>query len=121
MRIDSLPDQQRVTNGLTESVIYLCSQVSTQLRIQHVAKFYRLHWDTVKCLDKHALKARLDSAGFSDVRVIGMDEFSLHKGKRYVTVVVDPLHNGALWVGPGRDRAAVRKQFFEQLGPEQCE
>ena len=116
MRIDWLADQQRVTNRLAESVIYLCSQLS----IQHVARFYRLHWHTVKRIDKRALKARLDPADFSDVRVIGMDEFALHKGHRYATVVVDPIRKRVLWVGPGRDRAAVRK-FFEQLGPEQCE
>jgi transposase len=44
MRIDWLSDQQRVTNRLAESVIYPCSRLS----IQHVAKFYRLHWHTVK-------------------------------------------------------------------------
>lgn len=114
--IDWLADQQRVTNRLAESVIYLCSQLS----IQHVAKFYRLHWHTVKRVDKRALKARLDPADFSDVRVIGMDEFALHKGHCYATVVVDPIRKRVIWVGPGRDSAAVRK-FFEQLGPEQCE
>ena len=43
-----------------------------------------------------------------------MDEFALHKGHRYATVIVEPLRRQVLWVGPGRSREAVRP-FFEGL------
>jgi len=43
-----------------------------------------------------------------------MDEFALHKGHRYATVVVEPLRRQVLWVGEGRSREAIRP-FFEAL------
>ncbi len=43
-----------------------------------------------------------------------MDEFALHKGHRYATVVVDPIGRQVLWIGSGRSRETARA-FFEQL------
>ncbi|XYI44611.1 Transposase IRSO15-like protein [Cupriavidus necator] len=43
-----------------------------------------------------------------------MDEFALHKGHRYATVVVDPIGRQVLWIGQGRSRETARA-FFEQL------
>ena len=43
-----------------------------------------------------------------------MDEFALHKGHRYATVVVGPMRRQVLWVGQGRLRETART-FFEQL------
>ena len=42
------------------------------------------------------------------------DEFALHKGHRYATVVVDPTSRQVLWIGQGRSRETART-FFEQL------
>lgn len=45
-----------------------------------------------------------------------MDEFALHKGHRYATVLVDPIGRQVLWIGPGRSRETAQA-FFEQLPP----
>jgi transposase len=45
-----------------------------------------------------------------------MDEFALHKGHRYATVVVDPIGRQVLWIGKGRSRETARA-FFEQFPP----
>lgn len=116
MRIDWLDEHQRVTRRLANSIVQLCSQLS----IRHVAAFYGLHWHTVKRLDKRALRAALEPVDWSSVRVIGVDEFALHKGHRYATVVVEPARTRVLWVGPGRARADIRP-FFQQLGADGCE
>lgn len=115
MRIGWLDAHQRVTRRLAESVAALCRH----LALEHVAGFYGLHWHTVKRLDKRALQARVGEIDLSSVRVIGVDEFALHRGHRYATVVVEPLRKRVLWVGPGRGRADLRP-FFAQLGPEGC-
>jgi transposase len=115
MQVDWLDEHQRVTQRLANSIISLCAL----LPIDHVARYYGVHWHTVKRLDKVALKARLDPVDLSTVTIIGMDEFALHKGHRYATVVVEPPTKRVLWVGRGRGRADVRP-FFELLG-EQCQ
>jgi transposase len=44
-----------------------------------------------------------------------MDEFALHRGHRYATVVADAQTRQVLWVGVGRSRVSVRP-FFRLLG-----
>jgi len=114
MQIDWLDEHQRVTKRLADSIISLCEV----LAIDHVARHYQLHWHTVKRIDKRALSRRLDPPDFSGVTVIGLDEFALHKGHRYATVVVELSTKRVLWVGRGRGRKDVRA-LFELLG-NQC-
>ncbi len=52
--------------------------------------------------------------------MIAMDEFALHHGQSYATVVVEPATRRVLWVGRGRGREDV-SPFFDLLGPEGCE
>jgi transposase len=104
---------QRVTRRLAESVARLCSV----LPIQHVADFYALNWKTVKTIDKRHLARTLGPVDLSGVRIIAMDEFAIHKGHRYATVIIEPATKRVLWVGRGRSREAVRP-FFERLGEE---
>lgn len=115
LQIDWLDERQRVTRRLANSIIQLCEHVA----IRHIAQFFGVHWHTVKRLDKRRLRERFAAPDWSDVRVIGVDEFALHKGHRYATVVVEPTRKRVLWVGSGRDRASFR-HFFEQLGPDGC-
>lgn len=106
---------QRMTRRFAESIVRLC-QV---LPIKHVAAWFRLSWDTVKQLDQRALKHRLGPVDLSNIRVIAVDEFALHRGHRYATVVVEPPTKRVLWVGRGRGREDLRA-FFALLGPAGC-
>ena len=101
----------RVTVRLADSVARLCKLMS----IRHVASFYGLAWTTVKLIDKRHLQRELGPINLSGVRVIAMDEFAIHKGHRYATVIVEPYRKQVLWLGLGRGRADVRP-FFELLG-----
>lgn len=116
MQIDWIDEQQRVTRRLGESILMLCSCMA----ISHIARFYGVHWHTVKRLDKRRLRSLVGTPDFSGVRVIGVDEFALHKGHRYATVVVEPERKRVLWVGKGRDRRSFRR-FFKLLGKQGCE
>ncbi|EFK95158.1 transposase, IS204/IS1001/IS1096/IS1165 family protein [sediment metagenome] len=101
---------QRVTDRLTQA----CSQLLRSSNVQAVAAFFDLGWHTVKTIDKASLRASLPEPDWSQIRYLAMDEFALHKGHRYATVVVDPIRRQVLWVGPGRSRETAR-HFFEQL------
>ena len=112
-RLDWLEPYARVTQRLAESVARMC-QV---LPLKHVAEYFCLGWDQVKAIDKAYLARTLGPVDLTGVDVIAMDEFAIHKGHRYATVVVEPHLRRVLWVGRGRGRADVRP-FFDQLGEE---
>jgi transposase len=101
----------RVTVRLAASVARLCKLMS----IRHTAQFYGLAWTTVKRIDKRHLERELGPVDLTGVRVIAMDEFAIHKGHRYATVIVEPYRKRVLWLGLGRGRKDVRP-FFELLG-----
>jgi len=103
---------QRVTNRFAEAV----EQLLQSATVQAVASFFDLGWHTVKSIDKRRLRARVTEPDWSTIRYLAMDEFALHKGHRYATVVVDPIGRQVLWVGKGRSRETARA-FFEQLPP----
>ena len=68
---------------------------------------------------KRRLQTSVGTIELGEVRRLVMDEFALHKGHRYATVIMDAERTRVLWVGHGNSRAAIRP-FFEQLG-ERCQ
>jgi transposase len=114
-RVDWLEPASRLTQRLRiwlESLLRL-------LPISHVSRLSGLHWHTLKTLDKRRLEAEVGTFNSSDVRRLVMDEFALHKGHRYATVIMDAERTRVLWVGHGNSREAIRP-FFELLG-EHCQ
>ncbi len=89
------------------------------LPISHISRLTGLHWHTIKALDKRRLEASVGTFEPGPVRRLVMDEFALHKGHRYATVIMDAERTRVLWVGEGNSRQAIRP-FFELLG-EQCQ
>lgn len=89
------------------------------LPIKHVSQLTGLHWHTIKAIDQQRLEHLHGQFAASDVRRLVIDEFALHKGHRYATVVLDAQRMRVLWVGEGNSRAAIRP-FFEALGAEGC-
>lgn len=85
------------------------------LPIRHVAQLLGLHWHTVKNIDKQRLTREVAPPDRSQLRRLIMDEFALHKGHRYATVVICADTQQVLWIGEGRSREAIRP-FFLWLG-----
>jgi len=94
-------------------------EVLTQiLPIRHVSQLVGLHWHTVKEIDKRRLEREVGTFNAVGVTHLVMDEFALHKGHRYATVIMDADRSRVLWVGEGNSREAIRP-FFELMG-KQC-
>lgn len=106
---------QRMTTRLADKIAGL-AQV---LPIKHVAAWFGVSWDTVKQIDQRALVARLGPVDLRHVRQIAIDEFALHRGHQYATVVVEVRTRRVLWVQRGRDGDALAG-FFALLGPAGC-
>lgn len=86
--------------------------------ISHIGRLTGLHWHTIKAIDKRRLQASVGAFDPGNVRHLVMDEFALHRGHRYATVIMDAERTRVLWVGKGNSREAIRP-FFELMG-ERC-
>ena len=107
---------QRMTKRLADKI----ARLATFTSIKHVAEWFGLSWDTVKQIDQRALERRVGPVDLRGVRQIAIDEFALHRGQSYATLVVEPATKRVLWVGRGRGREQLR-EFFLLLGPEGCQ
>lgn len=105
---------------LTERLRAWVEVLTELLPIAHVAKLTGLHWHTIKEIDKTRLQRKFGPFEGRGVRRLVMDEFALHKGHRYATVVMDAQTMRVLWVGEGNSREAIRP-FFALLGEEGCQ
>lgn len=84
-----------------------------------VCELMRIAWKTVgevarRVVDRHGPRDRLDGL----VR-IGIDELSVRRHHKYITVVVDHDRCRIVWAGEGKTADALAR-FFAELGPERC-
>ncbi len=111
--LDWLGAHRRVTRRLEQAI----GRLARMMPIKQVAAFYDIGWHTVKAIDKYMLNQQLPDIDWHNIHYLGMDEFALHKGQRYATIIVEPVRRQVLWVGEGNSRKTVRR-FFESLDPE---
>jgi transposase len=84
--------------------------------IKAVAREHKLHWHTVKELEKQYMRRQLAVAGPPMPRAIGIDEVSIRKGHMYRIVVSDLDRKVPIWFG-GKDRSeASMDEFYAFLG-----
>src|SRR3954471_3016869 len=85
-----------------------------------VAALMRTSWRAVGGICKRvADEARGRRDVFAELRRIGVDEISIRRGQRYLTVVIDHDSGRLIWAAPGRDRTTV-ETFLARLGEDRC-
>lgn len=82
--------------------------------MKDVSNLTGLSSKTLRKLDKEQLKYCYENINLTGVRNIAIDEFSIFKGHKYATVVIDNDNCKILWVGKGKSRACVQP-FFDLL------
>jgi transposase len=105
------------TRGFEDQLAWLAVNTSKTA----VADLMRVAWRTVgwACARVTAEAERKLGDRFGSLRRLGIDEISIRKGQRYLTVVVDHHTGRLLWAASGRDRETVEK-FLDLLGKERC-
>jgi transposase len=83
--------KKRVTRSFEQYVIGLMSFSA----IKHVADFLSCSWDLVKEIHKDYLRREFTAPNLKLVRYIGIDEFSISKGHKYMTIFID-LETGVI-------------------------
>lgn len=103
MKVDFAEPRVGYTKRLEKYVLFLLRKAT----MKDVAELVGLGWDAVKDIQKRHLTRRYRRPRLKGVRRIAIDEISIGKGHRYVTVVLN-LENGmVLFVGDGKGAEAL--------------
>ena len=85
-----------------------------------VAELMRIAWRTVGWICERVTAEQTKGRDlFASLKRIGIDEISIRKGQRYLTVVVDHDTGRLVWAAAGRDRKTIEK-FLDLLDDERC-
>jgi len=77
------------------------------MTIQDVAMHLRVSWDVIKEMQKRDLARRFSRPCLKDLRRIAIDEISVRKGHRYLTIVMDLISGAVIFVGNGKGSEAL--------------
>jgi transposase len=84
------------------------------MTILDVAKHLGVSWGTIKEIQKHYLLKRYARPNLKNIECIAIDEISIGKGHRYLTVVLNLNTGAVIFVGEGKGADAL-KPFFTRL------
>lgn len=101
---------QRVTLRLALYIHELCKMMT----VKEVADHLGLNWKTVRRIDKVFLEAEYGKMDTSGVEILAVDEISIRKRHKYMTVVLDYERGRVIWVRKDR-RAKTLIRFFNQM------
>ena len=88
--------------------------LSRHTTIQDVAQHLGVSWDVVKDIQKRRLTRRFARPPLKHLRRIAIDEISIGRGQRYLTVVLDLDSGAVVFVGDGRGTASLGP-FWKRL------
>ncbi len=84
------------------------------MTIKDVAEHLQVSWDVIKKIHKQDLLKRFVRPKLKHLRQIAIDEISIGKGHRYLTVVLDLERGAVVYVGDGKGKEAL-KPFWNRL------
>jgi transposase len=112
--LDFFNPYQRVTKRLAQYIHELCKV----LTVTEVSEHLGLDWKTVKDVDKQFLEKTFGNTDYSGLSILAVDEIAIHKGHRYMTVVLDYETGRVVWLG--KDRTAdTLQEFFKGMSQKQ--
>jgi len=105
---------ERLTERFKRFIADLC-QIMT---IKDVADWLDLNWKTVKQIHKQYLKEQVGNLDLQGVRILAVDEISIRKGHKYLTIVIDFETGRILWTNKDRKTKSLG-EFFSLLSEEE--
>jgi transposase len=89
-------------------------ELITHATVEDVARHLGMSWDTVKEIHAWALKSKFKRRQIKHLKYLGVDEISVSRGHRYLTLVVDLQSGQVVWVAKGR-KACSLEPFLRRL------
>ncbi len=113
-KFDFLEPSNRYTFRFARYVHSLCKLMT----VKEVSEHLDLDWKTVKNIDKHFLEEEFGDTIYDGLSILMIDEISIKKRKKYLTVIVDYATGRIVWMG--KDHwASTLDSFFEKMTDEQ--
>lgn len=104
------PGQHSYTKRLAGYIVELAEHMT----MQDVAEHLGVSWNLVKELLKEALRKRFGRPELKDLRLLAIDEISIGRGHRYLTVVMDLETGAVVFIGKGKGASALAP-FWKRL------
>ena len=89
-------------------------ELARHMTIQDVAEHVAVGWDLVKEIQKRHLERRFAKPKLKGLKRIAIDEISIGKGHKYLTVVLDLRSGAVVFVGDGKGVDALTP-FWKRL------
>jgi transposase len=86
---------------------------------QATATYFAISWPTAGKIARRVVAEKLDGSLLDDLRLLGIDEISYGRPRKFLTIVVDQVRHRVVWAAPGQNSQTLA-QFFELVGPERC-
>jgi transposase len=110
--IDFADPRRRYTHAFERYAL----ELSKSMTIKDVADHLGVGWDAVKDIQKRHLQRHFTKPKLKHLRLLGVDEISIGKGHRYLTVVLDLESGAVVFVGDGKGADAL-DPFWRRLRP----
>ena len=104
-------------NRSTDSYAWFLARWAKRLSWSEVAEVFRSSWETVFRSVERAVSWGLEHRSLEGISAIGVDEISVRRGHRYLTLVyeISSSCRRLIWMGQSRTKATLG-QFFDFLG-----
>ena len=93
---------------MTKSMMHYVIQLTAITTLLAVALFLGMQWRTVKSIDKANLAKRAKQFSFKKLRYISIDEISIRKRHKYMTIFTDISTGQIIHAVEGRREEAIR-------------
>jgi transposase len=110
VKIGFADPKKHYTRSFERYAVELCRLMT----IQDVADHLAVGWDTVKQMQAKHLKRRFGTPRLHKLKQIAIDEISVGKGHRYLTLVLDLRSGAVVFVGDGKGADALAP-FWKRL------
>lgn len=109
-------------NHLTNSYAWFLSRWARRLSWKEVSQVFNTSWDTVFRAVERAVEWGLKNRDLDGITAIGIDEISIRRGHKYLTLVyaIGRDCKRLLWVGENREGRTL-EQFFDFWGKARTE
>jgi len=106
-----LADERRSYTKIFERYVI---ELSQHMTIKDIATHLNAGWDVIKDIQKRHLMKRFAKPPLKRLRQIAIDEISVKKGHRYLTIVMDLESGAVVFVGDGKGAEALTP-FWKQV------